>query len=198
MAKVIDYYLSLISPFAYLGGQELALIAARHDASVNVYPIQLAKIFPVSGGLPLPKRAKQRQDYRLLELARWRDYRGVPLNLHPKFFPAEENLAARLIIAARQNGQDALALSNAVLKAVWADDRNIADPGTLVAIASEAGFEGDSLMGAAEHPAIAGIYDADTDNAIEIGIFGSPTYVVDGELFWGQDRLGFVERKVDG
>ncbi|MCP4327373.1 MAG: 2-hydroxychromene-2-carboxylate isomerase [Alphaproteobacteria bacterium] len=198
MSKVIDYYFSLISPFAYLGGQELASIAARHQASVNVYPIQLAKIFPASGGLPLPKRAKQRRDYRLLELARWRDFRGIPLNMSPKFFPAAEESAARLVIAARDNGQDTLALSNAILRAVWAEDRDIAENDTLATIAKETGLDDQSLLGAAGHPAIPGIYDADTDNAIEAGVFGSPTYIVDGELFWGQDRLGFVERKLEG
>jgi 2-hydroxychromene-2-carboxylate isomerase len=198
MAKTVDYYLSLISPYAYLGGQRLAEITARYGAHVNVYPIQLAKVFPVSGGLPLPKRAKQRQDYRLAELERWRKHLGMPLNLQPKYFPADETLAARMVIAARRSGENALALSNAILKAVWADEEDIARPETLRAVSAALGLDGESLLGAAGDPEIAGIYDADTDNAIDLGVFGSPTYVIDGELFWGQDRHDFVERKLGG
>jgi len=197
MAKTIDYYHSLISPWSYLGGPRLHDIAAAAGATVNVKPIDLARVFPVSGGLPLAKRADQRRAYRLAELARWRDHLGMPLNIEPRSFPAAEGLAARTVIAARQAGADAARLSNAILRAVWAEQRDIADRETLVAICAETGHDGAALTAAAETDAIAAIYAADTGEAIARGVFGAPTYVFEGELFWGQDRLDFLARALD-
>jgi 2-hydroxychromene-2-carboxylate isomerase len=197
MAKVVDYYHFLQSPYAYLGVR-FTEIAARHGATVNVIPIAPGKVFPVSGGLPLPKRAPQRQAYRLVELARWRDHLGLPLNLEPRFFPADDRQAARMVVAARRGGQDALALSNAVLRAVWAEERDIADPDTLAAIAGEAGFDAAALVTAAADPAVEADYESGTEAAIAAGVFGSPTYIIDGDMFWGQDRLDFVERALAG
>ena len=197
MAKTIDYYHSLISPWSYLGGPRLDDIAAAAGATVNVKPIDLARVFPVSGGLPLAKRADQRRAYRLAELARWRDHLGMPLNIEPRSFPAAEGLAARTVIAARQAGADAARLSNAILRAVWAEQRDIADRETLVAICAETGHDGAALTAAAETDAIAAIYAADTSEAIARGVFGAPTYAFEGELFWGQDRLDFLARALD-
>lgn len=197
MAKTIDYYHSLISPWSYLGGPRLGDIAAAAGATVNVKPIDLARVFPVSGGLPLAKRADQRRAYRLAELARWRDHLGMPLNIEPRSFPAAEGLAARTVIAARQAGADAARLSNAILRAVWAEQRDIADRETLVAICAETGHDGAALTAAAETDAIAAIYAADTGEAIARGVFGAPTYIFAGELFWGQDRLDFLARALD-
>lgn len=197
MAKTIDYYHSLISPWSYLGGPRLGDIAAAAGATVNVKPIDLARVFPVSGGLPLAKRADQRRAYRLAELARWRDHLGMPLNIEPRSFPTAEGLAARTVIAAREAGADAARLSNAILRAVWAEQRDIADRETLVAICAETGHDGAALTAAAETDAIAAIYAADTGEAIARGVFGAPTYVFEGELFWGQDRLDFLARALD-
>ncbi len=198
MAKTIDYYHSLISPWSYLGGPRLGDIAAAAGATVNVKPIDLAQVFPVSGGLPLAKRADQRRAYRLAELARWRDHLGMPLNIEPSYFPAAEGLAACTVIAAREAGADAAGLSNAILRAVWAEERDIADRATLAAICAENGHDGAALIAAAETDAVAAIYAADTGEAIARGVFGAPTYVFAGELFWGQDRLEFLARTIKG
>ncbi len=194
MSKVVDYYHSLVSPWTYLGGPRLGRIVEQAGARVNVKPIDLSKVFPVSGGLPLAKRAPQRQAYRLVELARWRDHLGMPLNLEPRFFPARDGLAARTVIAARQAGTDAGVLSNAILRAVWVEERNIADADDLLAICGENGCDGAALAAAAETEAVADEFAANTAEAIELGIFGSPSYVHRGELFWGQDRLDFLAR----
>ena len=198
MAKTVDYYHSLISPWSYLGGPRLLGMAAAAGATINVKPIDLARVFPVSGGLPLAKRAAQRRAYRLVELARWRDRLGMPLNLEPRYFPAAEGLAARVVITAREAGADAARLSNAVLRAVWADERDIADRETLAAICAENGHDGAVLIAAAGTDAIAATYATDTEEAIERGVFGAPTYVYAGELFWGQDRLDFLECAIKG
>ncbi|NIO39313.1 MAG: 2-hydroxychromene-2-carboxylate isomerase, partial [Burkholderiales bacterium] len=165
-------------------------------ASVNVLPVDYKKIFPATGGLPLKQRAPERQAYRLVELQRWRDYLGIPLNLEPKYFPADDRAAALMIIAARQRGDDALTFSHGLLRAVWAEERDIADKDTLIAIANEAGLDGNTLIRVSADTELAAVWERDTETAIKRGVFGAPSYVVDGEIFWGQDRLDFLERKL--
>ncbi len=194
MTKTIDYYYSLVSPWAYLGGVRLEETARRHGAAIHHKPVNLQEVFPVSGGLPLAKRAPQRQAYRLAELERWRDFLGMPLNLHPQHFPAADWPAAGIVIAARQGDQDCGKLSNAILKAVWVEERNIADTETLRTIADENGMDGNALLEAAASDPVGAEYKANTEEAIARGVFGSPTYVFQDQLFWGQDRLDFLDR----
>ena len=197
MSLVIDYYFAPQSPWAYLGHQRLQDIAVAAGATISVLPADYGRIFPVSGGLPLPKRAPQRQAYRLVELARFSQHLGLPLNLHPKHFPVPADDAARLIIAVQQHDGTAaaLAFTGALMRAVWVEDRHIADPATLAALLAESGLGAQRLeqsRGAATQQA----YDANTERAITLGVFGAPTYAVQGELFWGQDRLDFLQRRL--
>jgi 2-hydroxychromene-2-carboxylate isomerase len=196
MAKTCEYYFAPQSPYAYLGHARFVAIAKQYGVQVEVKPCDLGKIFSLSGGLPIAKRAPQRQAYRLVELQRWSEHLGVPLNLQPKFFPVSGDLAAKLIIATRlAHGTDAaLALSGAVMRAVWAEDRNIADADTLVAIAGAGGYDGKELLKSAETASVQAEYDRCTDDAIAANVFGAPWFVIDGQGYWGQDRLDFVER----
>lgn len=194
MTKVIDYYMTCPSPWSYLGHARLLVIAQHHGATINLKPVDYGRIFPVSGGLPLPKRAPQRQAYRLVELARWRDFLGVRLNTQPEFFPADATPSALMVCAALAEPDKALALAGAIMRACWADDRNIADPGALKAIADESGFDGAALSAAAETAQTRALYDGFTQEAIDRQVFGAPTYVFNGEPFWGQDRLDFLNR----
>jgi len=195
----IDYYLSPMSPWTYLGHARLADIARRHGATINVKPVDFGRIFPVSGGLPLPKRAPQRQAYRLVELKRWRDHLGVPLTIEPKYFPYDSNLASRLVIAADTRGAGAaMRLAGAILKACWAEERNLGDEAELFKVVSEQGLEPRWLIAAAKSDEGQVRYDELTQEAIDLKVFGAPTYVYNGELFWGQDRLEFLEKSLHG
>jgi 2-hydroxychromene-2-carboxylate isomerase len=197
MPKTIDYYFTPVSPWTYLGHARLLAIAADHGAVVHPKLIDLTKIFPLSGGLPLPKRAPQRQAYRLQELARWRDFLGVPINFQPKFGASSGDLATRWIIAAgEKSAGDALALAGAIMRARWAEERDIADPATLADIATALGQDAAALAARADAPAVAALYEASTQEAIDRQVFGAPTYAVGDELFWGQDRLDFLARKL--
>jgi 2-hydroxychromene-2-carboxylate isomerase len=196
----IDYYLAPQSPWTYLGHERFVRIAAAAGAAVRVLPMDLGgKVFPVSGGLPLGQRAPQRQAYRLVELARFRDALGLPLIVKPRYFPVPGDDAARLIIAVdRADGAAAaLRLTGAVLGAVWAQERNIADAATLAELLAECGLPAARLE-ASRTPEVQAAYDANTRQAIDAGVFGSPSYVINGEIFWGQDRLDFVERRLAG
>ena len=198
MPKTVDYYFTPSSPWAYLGHQRFVDIAKRHGAHVNVKPVDLGgKIFPVSGGLPLAKRAPQRQAYRLVELKRFSEYLGQPIHLQPNFFPVSADDAAKLIIAVDLNeGTDAaMALTGRILRGVWVEQKNIADARDLAAMLVDQGLPArrlDDAMSQAVHER----YEADSQRAIAAGVFGAPSYVIDGEIFWGQDRLEFVQRRL--
>ena len=182
LMKIIDYYMSPASPWTYLGHQRLNVLAKRHGAKVNVKPVDLGVIFPQSGGLPLAKRAPQRQAYRLVELERWKRFLGLPLVVQPKHFPVNANPAAHLICTAPEEKR--MAIAGDLLAALWKDDRNLADPETLRGIGAKYGVaEGDEAK-----------YKTFTQEALERGVFGAPTYVYREEIFWGQDRLDFLDR----
>lgn len=192
--KTVRYFLTPSSPWTYMGHDRFVAMARRHGAQILLRPADLGRVLPLSGGLPLPKRAPQRQAYRLHELARWRDQLGVPLNIHPKHFPVPSDDASRLIIAADLAlGTDAaLALAGALMRAVWAEDRDISDAATRAAIVGEQGLDAAAID--AQATAARDAYEANTEEAIAAQVFGMPWYLVGDEPFWGQDRLEFVER----
>ena len=199
MLKIVDYYFSPSSPYTYLGHQRFVDLIFTNEAAMNLKPIDLSKVFPVSGGLPLAKRPPQRLAYRLAELKRWRDHLGIKMNLEPKFFPVDSTLASLMIIAAGEDKSGvAPGLAFDIMKAVWAEERNIADPEVLKAIARGKGLEGEALLQRAQAPEIRAIYDTLTQEAIDRQVFGAPTYVFKDELFWGQDRLDFLQRALAG
>jgi 2-hydroxychromene-2-carboxylate isomerase len=196
MAKLCEYYFAPQSPWTYLGHARFVELAKRHGVQVDVKPVDLGRVFNSSGGLPLAKRPPQRQAYRLVELKRWSEHLQIPMNVQPKFFPVPGDPAAKLIIAVKlAHGADAaLAVSGAIMRALWAEERNIADGDTLAAIASDCGHDGRALLKSSETASVQSEYDRFTDDAMAANVFGSPWYVVDGEGYWGQDRLDFVER----
>ena len=196
MQKTIDYFFSPISPWTYLGHERFQGLRQKHAAGVSIRPCDLSgKIFPISGGLPVKQRAPQRQAYRIVELHRWRDYLGIPLTIEPKHFPVDPDPAARVIIAASRISESAgMAVTFAILRACWAEERNVADPDTLQTILKEQRLGADALLEQAVSAEINSVYNAYTQEAIGKGVFGAPTYIFKDELFWGQDRLDFLER----
>ena len=194
MPKIVDYFFTPVSPWTYLGGARLEAIVRKHGAELRYKPCDYGKVFPVSGGLPVGQRPKQRQAYRLIELERWRDHLGIALNIHPKHFPVPSDFAARTIVAAKQSGADPGILANALLRAVWAEERDVSDRATVAAICDENDLDGTALTDAADGAAARAEFDANTAEAIERQVFGAPTYIYKDKLYWGQDRLDFLER----
>lgn len=197
MPATVDYYFTAVSPWAYLGHARFVQLLQDTGAAVKVRPVDYGAIFPLSGGLPLPKRAPQRQAYRLVELQRFSTHLGIPMNVQPAFFPVAGDPAAKLIIAAdqAQGPLAALGLAGRIGRAIWAEQRNAADPAVLRALVAEAGLPA-TLLEAADSAAVTDAYAGYTQQAIAAGVFGAPSYVIDGEIFWGQDRLDFVARRL--
>ncbi len=196
MSHSVDYYFAPQSPWAYLGHQRFQNILKKSGASVRVMPFDLGgKVFPISGGLPLGQRAPQRQAYRLTELERFSKWLGAPLHLKPTFFPVSGDDAAKLIIAVdmAMGADAAMNISGAILSAVWSQQRNIADEKTLAELLHEQHLP-TACLEQTYSQAVHERYESYTQMAIDAGVFGAPSYVLDGEIFWGQDRLDFVER----
>lgn len=191
--STLQIFYGISSPWAYFGAQRAIAIARDNGARIRLRPI---RIIEANGGIPLRKRPDARQLYHEVELRRWRDYLGMPLNLHPKFYPCRTiEPAAQAVIAIQKAGLDAISFSFAVQRALWAEDRDIADIDTLRELAlATTGEAAAGLVADPQPQAIVEEWRGNLAEAERLGIFGTPTYVVGSELFWGQDRLEFVDR----
>jgi 2-hydroxychromene-2-carboxylate isomerase len=194
MARHIDYYFSLVSPWAYIGQAAFMDVVRRHGATLAYKPMSLGVVFAETGGLPLAKRAPARQRYRLLELQRWREKRGLNFPLKPQHWPFDAALADRFAIAADKAGHDLAPFLALAFPAIWEKGANLADEATILAIAREAKIpDPDKLLETAKSDAVKETYEANNREAIARDAFGSPAYVLDGEVFWGQDRIDLLD-----
>ena len=191
--KTLHYYFGLISPFSYLGHDEFREITDRDDVKVEFHPIKFGPVFAATGGVPPAKRSPQRQALRFQELRRWSARKDVPLNLRPKHFPVDETLAACCILALVESGASPWDFIGAAHRAVWAEERDLSDPAVVKDLLQAAGHNAEAVTADAQSEATLAEYAAKTESAIENGVFGAPTYVIGEELFWGQDRLEWVE-----
>ena len=196
-------YYSLSSPWAYLGGPQLQDIVRRHHVKLVLKPYDFQAIAAVTGSVPLRTRPEPRRTYHAEELARWSKSLGMPLVLQPKHYPwvvTDPDWNKRpgwMVIAAQEQGLDAFRLSHALLRALWAEERDTADADVRRAIAEENGMDGAALVAAETSPAVQALYKQYTDDAVAGGVFGAPTFILNGERFWGQDRLDFLDRALD-
>ena len=199
MSEVSCYY-SLSSPWAYFGGPKLADIVRRHGAKLVLKPFDFQDVVPRTGGIPIRTRPEPRRTYHALELDRWRGHLGMPLALEPKHYPKDgkppgwNKPPGWMVIAAQERGLDAPRLSHALLRALWAEERNTADAAVRVAVANENGLPGEELLREENSARVQALYKTYSEEAERLGVFGAPTYVLDGERFWGQDRLDFLDR----
>lgn len=193
MPRTIEYFFSSVSPWTFLGHAPVTEVARRHGARLVISPVSLGPVFAETGGLPLAQRAPQRQRYRILELQRWRVKRGVDFHLHPAFWPFDGALADRTIIAGLQAGHAVEDLMARIFSGVWQREENLADPQVLAAIADAVGLPGAELVAAAQGPQAEAAYLDNRARAVAADVFGAPSYVLDGEVFWGQDRIALLD-----
>lgn len=193
MAKAIDYYFTCISPFSYLGHQAIVDVAEKHGASLNFRPVALGGLWAESGAVPLGQRPVVRQQYRLVELQRVAAFRNLPITPKPAHFPVDPTLADHTVIAILEAGGDPGAYVGAVFAAIWAEDKNIGEESVLTDLLTTGGFDAAAILDAAKSEAVAAIRAQNTADAVSVGAVGVPAYVVDGEAFWGQDRVDLVD-----
>jgi 2-hydroxychromene-2-carboxylate isomerase len=189
MPRQIDYYFSISSPWAYIGHKLFRDAVATYGVTVNHKPVVLVDLFSETGGLPLIKRHPVRQRYRMLELQRWRDKRGLNFHFQPKYAPLNARLADGVVIAAIEAGHDPDPFLRRAFAGVWEQELNLADAETLVQLADESGLPGSALVERSGSDEIGQKYEQNRQEALAADVFGSPAYVLDGEVFWGQDRI---------
>lgn len=193
--NVITYFFSAHSAYAYLGAWELERIARAAGWQVDHRPIDLNPVIAATSGDAFGSRSPAHAGYFFgRDMFRWAEWRGLPMIRHrPTFHDNPLALPNGMIIAA---GDDAGVMSRAILQSHWRDDTDIADPATLRRLADGAGLDGAAMVRAAESAEVQAIHAANTDEAISLGVFGSPTYFVRGDMFYGQDRLDMVARAI--
>jgi len=189
MPRQVDYYFSFQSPWAYIGHNVFRNVAKTYDLKVNYKPVVLVDLFSETGGLPLMKRHPVRQRYRMVELQRWRDKRGLKFHLQPANWPFNARLADGVVIAAIQAGVDPEPFMRSAFAAVWEGQLNLAEPATLMQLADQSGLSGKQLVERSGSDEISTAYEQNRQDALAADVFGSPVYVLDGEVFWGQDRI---------
>jgi len=195
MSVSVDYYFILNSPWSYMANVQLPDLLHRHNVELNLKPVRMAPILEATGGLPLSKRSDQRKSYRLQELARWARRLNIPLNLEPRFFPVDERLAVGVVIAAMEDGHDGLELAETFGAAIWVQEHNLADETVVGEILASEGLPA-LLINEGRAAEIDAALDRNTEEALAAGVFGVPSFVVGKHLFWGQDRLDFLEEAI--
>ena len=190
MKKQVFYFHSLSSPWAYMGWPRFKALIEKHDLDVVVRP---TRIVPPNGGIPLRSRPEARQRYHEVELDRWRKRLNMPLVLRPKHYPTQNEFSARMVIAADTLGWDALALSHALLHALWSEEKDVMNAEVRVAVADSLGMNGARLLEMQDTPGIVAAWKASEQEAAERGVFGTPTWIYQDTLYWGQDRLDFLD-----
>lgn len=193
----IDYYFAAISPFTYLGGTRLEEIATRYGATIAYKPLDPMALFPRTGGQVPKDRHPARLAYRLQELRRWSAVLEMPLMLKPAFWPANPAPASYAIIAAQTaGGGDLAGLVHGVTRAVWAEEKNVADDEVIRALLEAHGYDPSiadkGMLMAAE------TYASNLEEAVSRGVFGVPCYLTGDEMFWGQDRLAHLDMHLAG
>ena len=189
MPRQVDYYFSFSSPWAYIGHKAFRDVVDAYGLTVNHKPVILVDLFSETGGLPLIKRHPVRQRYRMVELQRWRDKRGLKFHFQPRHVPLNARLADGVVIAAVELGLDPDPFLRRAFPAVWEDELNLADPATVAKLANDTGLPGEKLVERSGSEEISTAYEQNRQDAIAADVFGSPVYVLDGEVFWGQDRI---------
>ena len=191
----IEYYYGIPSPFAYLGSVKFQLIAKKYNVEIVEKPCDLVGgIFSKTGGIPVPQRSQQRQKYRLDEIKRWSEFLNIKINIKPKYFPPKDpHLPAKFTIAANLLGVKVV-FGHELLKQLWSEEKDISDEKNIEMVSNSFKINFIELSELAKSEKVSKIYTDNTEEAVEKNVFGAPTYIFNNELFWGQDRLEFLER----
>jgi 2-hydroxychromene-2-carboxylate isomerase len=193
MSDSIDYYFTCHSPFTWFGHNAFVEVAKKHDKTINYKPVNLMEVWKVSGAVAPPQRPPMRQRYRLVELRRVAEYRGLTVIPQPDSFPTNPERADLCCAVLVQQGSDPGPFLFSVGEALWAQDRQIADESLLAELLDKAGHTGQEVVAASKESSMAEIRSANAQEAVEMDVVGVPSYVYQGEVFWGQDRIDYLD-----
>ena len=196
MTNTLDYYFATPSPWAYLATPRIIKLKDKYNLEVNWKPADLMEIFSIHGVANVKDRPKPVQINRLTELGRWSKFLNIPLTIQPKYFPVDPNLSHKVIILAQKNNISVENLIFSFQKAVWADEKDISDENTIIEICKSNNFDSSSIIEDANSEDIISEYKNNTEEALSKNVWGSPTFIYNNELFWGQDRIDFLERAI--
>jgi 2-hydroxychromene-2-carboxylate isomerase len=188
--KRIEFFFDYASTYSYLAHRAVEELAARHDAELVFRPMVLGFVFKATGN-NMPAAVPAKAAYMVHDVRRWVRHYGLPFHM-PSVFPVNTIRALRAAVAALEDGIF-LPFHHSVMTGYWANDQDIGDPEVLTALATAAGLDGARLVGRADEPGVKDRLKKNTDEAIERGAFGAPTFFVGDQMFWGNDRLHFVE-----
>ena len=195
--RKIDFYFCLNSPWVYLGQKRLEAIANKANATIRYFPVDLREMMlRLIGNADPPERSDLHRAYGKMEMRRWAERYRLPLSEKPAFYPVSQKRAACVVIAADRLGADPGPLVYEIPKACWVDDKDINDWDTLSEIIETVGLPGDVVINAAQDHGVLEEFEDNTNRALDRGVFGIPSYVADEEIFWGQDRLEFLEYRL--
>ncbi len=189
----IDYYFYGASPFTYLGHGAFMAMAGRHEVQVNFKPVNLFVLWEVSGAVLPAKRPPVRQRYRLVELQRMAEFRGLPIHTRPEYWPTETTLGDQAVIALVEAGKSPAHYMQRVFSGVWADQLDLSDRSVVAGMLSDCGFDAQAILERAASQDIAAIRARNSEEAVAADAIGVPAYVLNGEVFWGQDRIELLE-----
>ncbi len=193
----IKYFMSHGSPWTFLGHKKVMKISKDNGCELEILPVNFGDIFPVSGGLPVHKRPLQRQAYRLQELKRWSEYLRINLNIQPKYFPSKSLLPSNVIISLKLlNFDNIFEIANTIMEGMWVKQIDIDDQINLKKILLRYHKTAEEILEFAKSDIVKNELKKYTEDAIKLSVFGAPTYIIDDQVFWGQDRLDFVERYI--
>ena len=185
------------SPWTFLGHNKIIKISKDNGCDLEMLPVNFGEIFPVSGGLPVHKRPLQRQTYRLQELKRWSEYLKINLNPQPEYFPSRSLLPTNVIISLKiLNFNNIFEIANTIMEGLWVKQMDIDDPTNLKKILLRYYKTAEEILEFAQSDVVKKELKKYTEDAIKLSVFGAPTYIIDDQVFWGQDRLDFVERYI--
>jgi len=193
MLRTVDYYFTCSSPWTYIGHDPFMEVAKRHALKINYKPMPTREVFARTGGLVLSERPRSRQRYRLLELQRWRDRRGMTFNIQPRHFPVDAGPADKVVLALIARDADPDPFMRRVFETLWEEEGNIADAATLETLLNETGHEAEAVLAESHASTIEALYTLNLESAVAADVFGAPSYVRDGEVFWGQDRVELLD-----
>lgn len=196
MSGSIDYYFTCHSPFTWFGHNAFVEVAKKHNKTINYKPVNLMEVWKVSGAVAPPQRPPMRQRYRLIELQRVADYRGFTVIPQPDSFPTNPERADLCCAVLVQQGKDPGPFLFSVGEALWSQDRQIADESLLAELLDKAGHDGQSVVAASKEESLAAVRSENAQQAVEIDVVGVPSYVYRGEVFWGQDRVDYLDHVI--